>query len=279
MKGLGRHAAVRAVTKAAVLLAVVLFAGACSSEPPPLQEEAIPPPLFPSVSPSSGISIYPVPSPHSPRPPKPPTFSPAPYSPVPFSPAPSPTTKSPSPTQVVQALGGISCGATQTETIQGVTVVTNTTCFDVSGSTMQQLQASIDANGPKVNDYRRAGATRWKLGWNYSFDPGPSRCGIADPTVKVTATYLLPRWTNPDSAKEPVRKQWIAFAEEVKTHEAGHRDIAVQAGVAALGALNATPASATCGQTETKADARVRAVMAKYRLKQQAYDASAAQGN
>jgi predicted secreted Zn-dependent protease len=171
----------------------------------------------------------------------------------------------------VEAPGGIECGASETEKVRGVTVVTRTTCFDVSGSTMAQLQTSIEANGPRVNDYRRAGATRWKVAWTYDFQIG-ARCGIADPSVKVTATYLLPRWTDPQTAKGTTREQWDAFMGEVKTHEEGHRDIAVQAGVASLAALDSTPARSDCGDTKRTADARVRAVMDRYRAKQQAYD-------
>ena len=257
-----------------VVLAMALLASGCSSEPPPLVYEAAPS-ASASGSPAAGPSVYPVPSPRSPRPPKaPPGSVVAPISPVPVSPL--PTTASPSPSAVIDAPGGIACGATDTETIGGVVVVTNTTCFDVSGKTMAQLQTSIEANGPKVDDYRRAGATRWKLGWSFDLDDS-GRCSVVAPKVKVTATYLLPRWTNPKDASAAVRRQWNRFAAEVKTHEEGHRDIAADAGVAALAVLNSSPSKSDCEQTRRIADARVRAVMDRFRAKQQAYD-DAAQG-
>lgn len=156
-------------------------------------------------------------------------------------------------------------------------VVTATTCFEVSGTTMTQLQSSIDANGPKVDAYRRAGATKWKLGWSFDLNTG-ARCSVSDPQVKVTATYLLPNWTNSKDASAATRRQWTKFMAEVKTHEQGHRDIAAEAGTAALAALNASPAKTDCVVTKSIADDRVHAVMDKYRAKQQAYDAAAAQG-
>lgn len=239
--------------------AVLLTLTGCA---PSVQPQAAPSPtaIEPSPSPSPDPSIYPVPSP-KPR-----------KSPTPPSATQTEPPKEPSPTEVTQAPGGIACGAVQRSTYRGTDVITRTTCFPVTGTTLSAIQASIRDNGPRVDDYRRAGATRWRVRWSYTGTSSGTSCAVDGASVDVAITFLLPDWKDAAAADETVRAGYESFAADVARHERVHRRIALQGGAAVRKAVRTFPAKGTCDQLSAGLRDHVKDVMDVYRAKQAAFD-------
>lgn len=254
--------------RVAVSLVVGLLCGCAPASPEPVALPS-PPPARPSPTPSPEPSIYPVPSPTPARPPGRGT---------PPQPSADPVGSSVPPAPVTQAPGGIACGEVASESYRGTQVEIETTCFEVRGTTLGEIQSSIEESGPRVDDYRRAGATRWRVRWSYEVDASDASCAMAGSDVTTTISYLLPDWRDAASASPEVVDGYAAFARDVVRHEQVHGRIAKQAGAAVLDAVATTPASPTCEDVAAQARQRVDAVMDTYRAKQAAFDRREAGG-
>lgn len=94
--------------------------------------------------------------------------------------------------------------------------------YDVTGSTLEQVQASIRQLGPvDEGGKRRYARTDWKVEWSWEKNDS----GIIQPgTVKVLckAVITLPRLT-PSSTLPPDQEQrWAAYEQLLAHHEMNH---------------------------------------------------------
>ena len=206
--------------------------------------------------PSESVSIYPVPSPHV-----------AVHEPSrTASPSPPPTSPSPAP-------GGISCGLHTDAVDHHVQVSTTYECYEVEGSTLPQLRSAFAREGPRVEGTRRPAATRWRVRWGYSLEVPGGACEVTKPEVEVVLTYLFPAWQGSGTASPKVVSAWDALMQDLRSHETGHGELAVEAGIQVRRALLGTTSGADCTQVSERADAQVKEVLAEYRHLQAALDA------
>jgi predicted secreted Zn-dependent protease len=154
-------------------------------------------------------------------------------------------------------------------------VLTRTTCYEAYGTTPQELQASVAEEGPRANDRVAAAVTHWRLRWSYSLVADDAACEVERPDVQVVIVYLLPAWMPPAGTPDSTTEYWRNFSAVVRAHEAHHRSIAVDGGVAARKSLLDLPPGVTCPGVSDTADRRVRAVISRYEVKQRAFDAAA----
>lgn len=156
--------------------------------------------------------------------------------------------------------------------VQGVTIITRTTCYRIKGDTLAELEREILHEGPKVGGRDAAASTRWKIGWSYRLQTVEEGCEAVDPGVKVNATYLLPTWEPPPTASAETIEAWKTYAAEVLVHERRHRKIAVEGGFQAHDAIEATEALESCERASDRVDERVREVIDRTRERQHAFD-------
>lgn len=215
-----------------------------------------------SAAPSPTISIYPVPH-RTPGTPGTPRSTPSQIPPADVaSDAPSDVT-------------GIPCGEEVAGTDHHVGVTTRYTCYEVSGTTPQQLQAGVEKEGPRANGRVAAAVTHWRLRWSYAFIEGASSCEVVRPDVQVVIVYVLPAWTPPAGVSVTTTEYWRNFSTAVKAHEAHHKSIAIDGGVAARKALLDLAPGPTCPEVSDTANAEVKAIIAQFEAKQRAFDAGA----
>lgn len=242
---------------AAPLALLALFAlialASCTgpSKLPPFNPTPAPPSPSASGAPSPVISIYPVP------------------------PQSSPPTPQASPSHVLPDVTGIPCGQVSHTLDHHVRVLTRYSCYRVAGSTPQELQAWVATQGPRAEGRVAAAVTHWKLRWSYSVVPGDSTCEVARPDVQVVLVYVLPAWMPPAGTSEATIQYWRDYSAAVQAHEAHHGSIAEDGGRAARKSLLGLPPATTCDRASATADARVKAIIARYRGKQHAFDAAA----
>ncbi len=105
----------------------------------------------------------------------------------------------------------------------GCPVIPTYTYYEVSGSSVSELEASLRERGPKDDlGKARFAYTDWTVEWNWKrFDDGT----IDPQSIKLTciATILLPKVANTDGKiADDLLSAWNGFIERTKAHELNH---------------------------------------------------------
>ncbi len=158
------------------------------------------------------------------------------------------------------------------ETKDGVPVVIDSIYYGVSGSTLEELQSEIERLGPKDGAVQRYATTEYDIRWTYRFRPKGQRCTLVQ--VEVGARFLvrLPLWNRPGNASEETIEKWSRFVAGIHAHEAGHRDLALQAAGKILRKLQSMPGSMSCGEMDAAANYEGRTILLEFHKLQAEYD-------
>ena len=73
-------------------------------------------------------------------------------------------------------------------------------------------------------------SSEWRWSYRYTTAPG-QRCKLAEATVLMKSTIVLPEWTNVSTAPPEIADGWRPFLEALTRHEEGHRSRAKAQGV------------------------------------------------
>lgn len=95
-------------------------------------------------------------------------------------------------------------------------VVTRT--YQVTGSTVEQVRASLEANGP--GDYHAT--TSWRISYRYRYAFSADECRVTSRKVHTKIVYLYPSWTPPAEASQALRDKWTNYFAALESHEEGH---------------------------------------------------------
>jgi predicted secreted Zn-dependent protease len=100
--------------------------------------------------------------------------------------------------------------------------------FDVSGTTVDSINASLQANGPVVGGEVAAGLTQYQYGIDGSFCTRAGSCKLGAMTIATDITVTLPNLTTLSQVSSEIKTLWASFAEAVKVHENRHVTILVE---------------------------------------------------
>jgi predicted secreted Zn-dependent protease len=160
---------------------------------------------------------------------------------------------------------------------RGLSIKSQQRYYDVAGSTVAELRASVRQLGPGEEGQERDALTVWDVAWTYGTGRPADRCALRDVQVTLTVTVTLPRWRHPADASPPLIAAWNSYVAHVEVHEAGHRAIAEQYArrlVAALTALRGDP----CDKVWDAAGRTAARVVAEGRAKNREYDVATNHG-
>jgi predicted secreted Zn-dependent protease len=160
----------------------------------------------------------------------------------------------------------------------GLHVAVERSSYPVAGSTASDLRAVIEALGPTRHGRTFAAFTDWEVTWDYSLAPGPGGVRIAAVRVTVRASVLVPRWRAPRSTPPGLAAAWPRYVAAIEAHEQGHVNLAVEAGRAVLGRLEALPAFAGRGALKEAVEAAAGAEIAAARERERRYDEASDHG-
>lgn len=111
-----------------------------------------------------------------------------------------------------------------------VVVTDHARFYTVEGRTLDALRRELVVNGPAgQNGQHVAGLTVARVEWEAVYEEAAEGCRVAAHRVELDITTTLPRWTQRGSARQALRRRWDRAAAAVAQHEAGHRELAVQA--------------------------------------------------
>ena len=129
--------------------------------------------------------------------------------------------------------------------------------YDVSGTTAEEIRASINANRPRdTNDGKPVdAATRWTIEWGWKVDDRGG-CDLTQATIPFRAQIELPRLGGEEALAPDVRARWQAFREALLAHEVGHVRYAYEH----IADVRRAIRSSTCATAEKAAAAAVRAI-------------------
>jgi predicted secreted Zn-dependent protease len=144
--------------------------------------------------------------------------------------------------------------------------------YEIDGSTPDELRAQMKRNGTTWNDGKvYAALTTWDIRYHYEIKSLNGRYYLDSITTDVDIVFHLPRLV-PQKASEQLAASWNDYLTHLKTHEYGHRDIAVGIGeeiYQVLSSLGSAPSRKELDETATKL---VRAKFQQLKQAQVDYD-------
>ena len=95
--------------------------------------------------------------------------------------------------------------------------------YDVSGSTVPEIRASMAARG--LHDSADGSAidaqSHVEMRWRWEGD-GKGGCDLAHAAVEFSATVTMPRLIHTEAVPAPILLRWQSFVAALAVHEAGH---------------------------------------------------------
>jgi predicted secreted Zn-dependent protease len=151
---------------------------------------------------------------------------------------------------------------------------------DVEGDTAAELLASLKrVSYAKPNgDTFAAANTRWRLRWNVDVQPEHRSCRLVSATTELEVEMNLPRWTPPAGARPGLVKSWDRFADAIRKHEDGHRDIAIDAVREVDRRLQGERTARSCDALRKNLSRIAESVVREYRGKDDSYDVTTMHG-
>lgn len=123
--------------------------------------------------------------------------------------------------------------------------------YDVTGSTADQIRASMDRLRPKdpYDGNRPVDAyTDWHISWTWP-GYGTEDCDLSAADITYRISVTLPRWKAPADISPELPGKWERYIQSLTVHEKGHVDNLVSQYPGVLTAIQ----NATCSTAEAAA--------------------------
>jgi predicted secreted Zn-dependent protease len=105
--------------------------------------------------------------------------------------------------------------------------------FDVTGLTVDEINASLQANGPLVDAEVAAGLTEYEYRIDGTYCTTSRSCTMGDVTIHADIVVTLPNLTTFDQLSAGLKPSWTRFANMVEVHETRHVTI-IEEGLAEI---------------------------------------------
>ncbi len=157
----------------------------------------------------------------------------------------------------------------------GVTYALEQSHYDITGESAAELHRAMLAKGPKLRGWPLYALTEFEVRWRLSEVRARGSCRPTA-SVQLTVRMLLPRWHPTDNIPSGLHEDWQRFEAALRTHEAGHRDLGVQA-AREIGRSLRSGAHLQCG-TALAADRSAHSIVNRYGELNTRYDEDTAHG-
>lgn len=151
---------------------------------------------------------------------------------------------------------------------------------DIVGNSENALAAALKQVGStsKSGD-RFAASTRWQLRWNFRVEQHPGEsCELASAKTELDVHMTLPRWMPPRDASPVLVKRWNTFADALRKHEDGHRDIAIEAARVVADRAGKVAPERDCATLKKKLGRVADDTLREYKDKESSYDVTTMHG-
>lgn len=131
-----------------------------------------------------------------------------------------------------------------------------TTYYMVSGTTTEEIFASIEANGP-VDDAGQQGSGLTSVDWEYKWSgdrlPG-GECSIRELTITADIVVELPMHEDESALSPRILESWKRYTEGVAAHEQTHVDIYLEGATDIRNAMEGVGLKPNCDELEALID-------------------------
>ena len=151
---------------------------------------------------------------------------------------------------------------------------------DITGNSEDALAAALKQVGTtSANGDRFAASTRWQLRWNFRVEQQPgASCQLASAKTELDIHMTLPRWMPPQNARPALVKRWSTFADALRKHEDGHRDIAIEAARVVTDRAGAAQSERDCATLKKRLERIADDTVRQYKDKESSYDVTTLHG-
>jgi predicted secreted Zn-dependent protease len=144
--------------------------------------------------------------------------------------------------------------------------------YEIDGSTPDELRAQMKRNGTTWNDGKiYAALTTWDIRYHYEIKSADGRYSLDSIKTEVDIVFHLPRLV-PQKASLQLTASWDDYLAHLKTHEFGHRDIAVGIGQEIYQGLSALSSASSKKELDEAANKLVREKFQHLKQAQVDYD-------
>lgn len=109
---------------------------------------------------------------------------------------------------------------------QPVYTIIDIDSYDVTGTTEEEVLASMRALGPKSGDRDFFGLTSTEMSYRYWKTSTAEGCRLEQIRLDLHVVVTLPQWAAPRGAPYELKRDWSRFETALRRHEDGHREIA-----------------------------------------------------
>jgi len=151
---------------------------------------------------------------------------------------------------------------------------------DIVGNNADPLAAALKQVGAtSPGGDRFAASTRWQLRWNFRVEQHPGKsCELASAKTELDIHMTLPRWMPPKNASPVLVKRWNTFADALRKHEDGHRDIAIEAARVVTDRAAAALPEKDCATLKKRLGRVADDTLREYKDKESSYDVTTMHG-
>ncbi len=179
---------------------------------------------------------------------------------------------------LVLALATSACASHQSSTAAstpvappGITVDDRVETWTIVASDAEGVANALRLGMPVPGGQAFAGQHSWTLRKQYTTITDSAGCRIADATIFVTSTVLMPRWNPPAQTDHAVVYEWDRVLRALALHELGHRQIVLAGAVRIRRSLLTTHAP-SCGAVVSTAERVARTMIAEIEREDADYD-------
>lgn len=143
--------------------------------------------------------------------------------------------------------------------------------YDLVGTTLQDLAASLAVQGPRQDGRRFFGLTEWEVNVEYRWSELDTGCVMQDVVVRVAIQTTMPRWRPRGQVHPRTKHAWDRFVRALDAHERVHQELSAEAGDALRWRLVGLR-EPTCETMEPTAERAIADILGEYEARNRAYD-------
>ena len=146
--------------------------------------------------------------------------------------------------------------------------------YELHAATRRELKRKLrealrDEGDGKGGD----GRTRQAISSRYELEPTARGCRMKEPEVRLEILVRLPRWVSPEEdPPAKLEEAWAALLAALETHEAGHRELAIEAAEELVDALAGLDGTLSCQELDRLARRALLSATLRHSIRDRAYE-------
>jgi predicted secreted Zn-dependent protease len=165
--------------------------------------------------------------------------------------------------------------ACATPALANVEVEESTSNYDLRGVTKNEIHESILSSAPREDGNIVDAEIKENVTFTLGYKTTDGTCRVASDQVKLEIVSAFPRWVDQDRAASGVRQAWENYSNALRSHEDGHRAIAVKAANAVDTLIHETQGASTCDSVKDNIAKAADEIIARFTGEQENFDKNA----